>query len=67
MSAVRDRMQAIEAARKFWNGLDNAARWQLGDDLVLGEFDWRDWFDKKPEPAFMNELDQLRMHWEAAP
>ena len=54
-----------EAAREFWEGLDSAARWTLGDALVLGEFDWRDWFASKPSRVFMNELDDVRMHWEA--
>ena len=58
----RDR--ARNAAKRFWDSLDNHARWQLGDDLVLGALDWRDWLDSKPLPGFWSEVDQLRMFWE---
>jgi len=54
-----------EAAREFWEGLDSASRWTLGDALVLGDFDWRDWFTSKPTRVFLDELDQTRIHWEA--
>ena len=54
-----------EAAKRYWQSLDDGARWLLGDQLVLGEFDWRDWFERKPSSVFMNQLDTERIHWEA--
>lgn len=48
-------------ARKFWDSLSEADRFQLGDDLVLGDFDWRDWFEAKPPRGFMREVDDLRI------
>lgn len=56
-----------EDARSFWKGLSNTSRWLIGDQLVLGDFDWRDWLSSKPSRAFLDELDQERMLWESAP
>ena len=53
-------------ARAFWKSLSTHDRWELGDQLVLGSFDWRDWMDRKPSAAFLNELDAERMYWEVA-
>lgn len=61
---VRERMRDEERAKKWWAGLTDDQRWALGDALVLGEFDWREWFEHKESRAFMNELDQQRMLWE---
>ena len=62
---ARDVMREKEKARKWWDALPTEHRWTLGDDLVLGEFDWRDWgFSSRPSRAFMNEVDYLRMLWE---
>ena len=58
------RMRARMRARTFWESLALADRWQLGDELVLGYFDWHDWFDAKPEPGVLAEVDRLRMFWE---
>jgi len=67
VSIVKERQRAVEAAKEFFEGLDNSQRWNLGDALVLGEFDWREWgLASKPSRAFLNELDQLRMLWEQA-
>jgi hypothetical protein len=55
-----------DAARRFWASLSDTSRWLLGDQLVLGDFDWRDWFEKKPTPCFLNQLDDERMSWEAS-
>ena len=51
-------------AAKFFASLTRAQRFDLGDQLVLGEFDWRDWFDAKPTGTFMRALDDARMNWE---
>lgn len=62
---VRQKIKEREKATKFWAGLSNADRWTLGDQMVQGDVDWRDWgFEKRPTTTFKNELDQLRMYWE---
>lgn len=62
---VRERMREEEKARAFWNGLDDACRWLLGDALVLGTFDWTEWgLNSKPSSTFLNALDHERMLWE---
>jgi hypothetical protein len=64
---VREAMREREKARKWWNALPHELRGPLGDDLVLGEFDWRDWgFESKPSRAFMNAVDYERGLWESA-
>lgn len=63
---VRENMHEYDKARCFWDSLDDSARHQLGDDLVLGEFDWRDWLQSKPSHAFLRELDYLRILWESS-
>lgn len=61
---VKERMAEQKAARDYWSRLTTSDKWLLGDVLVLGEFDWRDWFHKKPSRAFLNEIDQERILWE---
>lgn len=65
MVTVRERMAAKSAARKFWDSLDRVQRGELGDAMVLGELDWRDWFEIKPRPGFWTEVDYLRVLWES--
>lgn len=50
----------------FWNGLSDDERWGVGDQLVLGAFDWSDWADVAGEPpkGGLDELDKLRIGWE---
>lgn len=63
--SVRDAMREREKAKKFWQGLSRSERGEIGDQLVRGDFDWRDWFVSKPSSALLNEVDQLRMLWES--
>lgn len=49
---------------EFFAGLDNAARGELGDQLVLGDVDYLWWFGRRPSAAFLNGLDEARMGWE---
>lgn len=52
-------------AQKFWASLSSSDRGELGDQFVLGGFDWRDWgFNKRPTSAFMNEVEACRLDWE---
>lgn len=44
-----------KAAQRWIDSLDTATRARWIDDHVLGEYDWRDWFDAKPSRAFVNE------------
>lgn len=64
---VRAAMAERERARMFWATLSTAERWQIGDELVLGDLDVWAWFDgKSPSRAFLEELDHLRILWECA-
>ena len=56
---VRERQREQEKARRAWDALDKRQQADLGDALVLGTFDWIDWFDVEPSGAFMNELGRL--------
>jgi len=54
----------VVKARKFFKDLDHQVIFELGDQLVLGAFDWVDWFDDEPSAIFMNELERLRVNYE---
>lgn len=60
------RQAGVERARgaEYFRGLSPLDKHELGDQLVLGDFDWRDWFRSKPSSAFMNGVDAARIHWE---
>jgi hypothetical protein len=52
---------------RAWEWVDSLS-WsdlgELGDQLVLGTFDWTDWFDRRPEPGFLAEADERRIQRE---
>lgn len=61
------RRRERERAVQFFNELSDAERWQLGDELLLGDLDVGAWFDgRRPSSVFLNEVDRLRMLWECA-
>lgn len=63
--AVQERSER-ERARRFFEALTTDQRWELGDALVLGGFDWQEWgLHAKPSSAFLNAVDYWRMLWEA--
>jgi hypothetical protein len=55
-----------KAGAAFFDGLRTEQKWDLGDELVLGTFDWGEWFDRKPSRAFMDGVDEARINWEIA-
>ena len=57
-------MNERQKAKDFFADLLPSERWELGDQLVLGEVDWEWWFGKKPSRAFLDELDYQRILWE---
>lgn len=61
---VRDRMREREKAKRFFASLSRHDKCELGDALVLGGFDWREWLRSKPTRTFLNELDEQRILWE---
>lgn len=61
---IRQTAREKEKARKFWARLGSWERGELGNQLVLGDFDWRDWLDKKPSRVFLDEVDRERILWE---
>ena len=42
-----------KAGAAAYRRLDRSAKGELGDQLVLGDFDWMDWFSDKPHPDFL--------------
>jgi hypothetical protein len=54
--------------RAWFNSLSNAMKWEIGDALVLGYFDWRDYDElgltTKPSGAFLSGVDDARIQWE---
>lgn len=64
MMTVRQATAERKRGRDWFFGLDNLARGELGDALVLGDFDWREWLTTKPSAAFLNGADDARIEWE---
>ena len=52
-SAPKHRNREYQAGAAAYRRLDRYAKGDLGDQLVLGEFDWMDWFSDKPHPDFL--------------
>lgn len=64
--SVRQAIKERSRACKWFRALNTQAKWDLGDALVLGTFDWHEWgFTSKPSRAFMREVDYERMLWES--
>ena len=59
MKTLDVRQRAAEKARgvAFYQKLSPSEQGELGDALVLGYFDWRDWFHEKPSRSFMAGID----------
>jgi hypothetical protein len=53
-----------DKATEFFKLLSPSDRFELGDQFVLGTFDWRNWLESKPSSLFLRELDRQRMLWE---
>ena len=64
LTTVEKREALRRKAKKFWESLSRGDRFELGDRLVLGDLDWRDWLHEKPEPGFWNAVEELRVNWE---
>jgi len=56
--SVREKMRETDRAKRFAASLHIADVWALRDQLVLGDLDWRDWFDTKPSGYFLARLDE---------
>lgn len=60
-----ERRREQSKAQKFWKKLSGAERYELGDQLVLGDVDYEYWFGERPSSVFLNELDKERLYWES--
>ena len=60
----KQRASEIAKAKRFFKSLHSSERWELNDQLVLGDFDWLDYFDSKPSGVFMNTLVDELSYWE---
>jgi hypothetical protein len=49
----REQSREYKAGAAAYRGLNRYEKGQLGDQLVMGDFDWMDWFDDKPHPDFL--------------
>lgn len=58
------------AGARWFERLERNEKWELGDQLVLGEFSWEDWAELlpaahcPPSPAFLRGVDNERINWE---
>lgn len=62
---VRQAMRERARARSWFQGLRRDLKDALGDEFVLGTFDWRNWFDRRPTNVFLREVERERMLWES--
>lgn len=53
-----ERAAGATVARSLWIGDVG----MIADALVLGDFDWMDWFDDAPSPAFLRGFTDEVMH-----
>lgn len=60
----RGRAADRAAGARWFNSLDDASKWELGDQFVLGTYDWRDWFHDPVSSAFLNGAEEARLNWE---
>jgi hypothetical protein len=58
---ARETLRERNKARKWIASLTRKKLFELGDALVLGSFDWREWFDEKPSSVFLAEADIMRI------
>lgn len=62
---VSERAADKERGRTWFCELPDDAKWDLGDALVLGYFNWVDYgFSRKPSPSFMAGVEEAREAWE---
>lgn len=61
MLTLEQRNKAERAARAFWDSLDNESRGVVGDELVLGTFNWGDWTELPRPIGALAALDRLRI------
>ena len=66
MSAMTVREAMAERARGalWFKELRRDQKGDLGDEFVLGTFDWTEWMDRKPSAAFLNGAEDARVLWE---
>lgn len=60
----RERFKEKARGAAWFRSLWVSDKWELGDQFVLGTFDWRDWFDNKPSRLFLDGADEARIYWE---
>jgi len=61
---ARQRDRERSKARAAFRELSPRDRSELQDQLVLDDFDWRDWFHAKPSSVLLNHLSDLIAEWE---
>ena len=57
-----------ERGQEWFNQLTPHDKDELGNQFVLGTFDWMDWdnwFDQPPSAAFLNGAEYERLLWES--
>lgn len=69
MTPYEQRRRDETQGKDWFNSLSYDEKWELGDALVLGDFDWRDYaerwgWSRKPSGAFLRGADNARIHWE---
>jgi hypothetical protein len=61
---VRERMRERERAEEWIDSMSSHDLGELGDEFVLGTFDWRDWLNSKPSGEFLRAADERRIYRE---
>lgn len=58
------RSKEADRGARWFSSLPNDAKWDLGDALVHGHFEWEDWMDDEPSADFLRGVDKERWRWE---
>ena len=68
MSAALRARAALRTRAEHWiDAMDAETHGRFMDDQILGDFDWRDWFEDKPAPGFLRfAFDHGRRREEAS-
>jgi hypothetical protein len=49
----REQSREYKAGAAAYRAMNSYEKGQLGDQLVMGDFDWMDWFSDRPHPDFL--------------
>lgn len=59
-----ERARGRAEGRAWFGGLTPREKWEVGDELVLDTWDWRNWLDEKPPVGFRAGVCEASDAWE---